>query len=158
MREAIGQHVLIDFWGCGRRADDARQIRAAMREAVGAMGATLLDLQVHRFFPHGLTAVAVLSESHLALHSWPEEDYVAIDVFTCGRTVRAEAGLAVLRRCLKPTKISRRRIQRGRGRVTTQKNLVDYDRDIVGQTFLSASTPPGSGGRQESLPHGSSHE
>lgn len=110
---AIGQHLLIDCWGCSGRADDAQAVRAAMLEAVNAMAGTLLELNVHRFSPQGLTAVAILSESHLALHSWPEEDYVAVDAFTCGGSVSPEAGIEVLRRYLQPAQISQRVVLRG---------------------------------------------
>jgi S-adenosylmethionine decarboxylase proenzyme len=115
--QSVGRHLLVDCWGCGRRADDADGVRTAIQRAVDAMAATLLSLEVHEFSPQGLTAVAILAESHLALHSWPEEDYVAIDAFTCGEAVRAEAGIDLLLDFLEPASVSRRSIARGRSRV-----------------------------------------
>lgn len=119
--DAIGRHLLIDCWGCGQRAADAEAVCRAMHRAVEAMGATLLELKVHCFMPRGLTAVAILAESHLALHSWPEEDYVAIDAFTCGQSVRPDAGLEVLLAYLQPKHLSHSSIGRGRRPVPVQR-------------------------------------
>jgi len=96
-----GQHLVADFWGCRLPADEEGW-RRVIRSAIEAMGVTLLNLEVHMFEPQGMTAVAILAESHLAVHTWPERDYVAIDVFTCGATVRPEAGIDLLRSELEP--------------------------------------------------------
>jgi len=110
---ANGRHLLADWCGCGPAADDADGACRAIRDAVEVMGATLLDLRVHRFSPQGFTAVAMLSESHLAVHSWPEVGYVAIDVFTCGEALHPEAGIDVLQQFFKPEETSLKRIERG---------------------------------------------
>ncbi len=109
----LGQHLVVDCWGCGPQMDDVEAVRQAMAEAVAAMGATLLSLNVHTFQPRGVAAVAVLSESHLAVHTWPEHGYVAIDAFTCGAKVDPEAGVAVLWQFFSPRETSTRRIARG---------------------------------------------
>jgi S-adenosylmethionine decarboxylase len=72
-------------------------VEAAIREGVREIGATLLNLYVHAFSPQGVTGVATLAESHLALHSWPEHGYLAADVFTCGDQVNPQALLEVLK-------------------------------------------------------------
>src|SRR5690606_24625283 len=71
----LGQHVLLDLWDVPA-ADDDQVLEGAIVAAVAAMDATLLDLRLHRFKPQGLTALAMLSESHLAVHTWPEQQYV----------------------------------------------------------------------------------
>ena len=79
------RHVLIDAWGSpAERLDDAEGIRALLERVVDMLGATLLDLSLRRFSPQGVTAVAMLAESHLALHTWPELNYFAADLFYCG--------------------------------------------------------------------------
>ncbi|MDZ4689023.1 MAG: adenosylmethionine decarboxylase, partial [Planctomycetaceae bacterium] len=76
--EHLGQHVIIELWGCQEGViNDAALVKTAMLDAVRAANATLLDINVHMFSPHGVTGVAVLSESHLSVHSWPEYGYVA---------------------------------------------------------------------------------
>lgn len=95
--EHLGQHVIIELWGCNDSINDADLVRTAMIDAVNAANATLLSLNVHTFSPHGVTGVAVLSESHLSVHTWPEHGYVAADVFTCGDTTSPRAAADVLK-------------------------------------------------------------
>jgi S-adenosylmethionine decarboxylase len=79
------RHVLIDAWGSpAERLDDADGIRSLLEQVIDTLGATLLDLSLRRFSPHGVTAVAMLAESHLAVHTWPEQNYFAADLFYCG--------------------------------------------------------------------------
>jgi S-adenosylmethionine decarboxylase len=97
--EHLGQHVIIELWGCQEGViNDAALVKTAMLDAVRAANATLLDINVHMFSPHGVTGVAVLSESHLSVHSWPEYGYVAADVFTCGNTTKPQAAADTLKR------------------------------------------------------------
>lgn len=79
-----GSHLLVDMWG-GRRLDDLVFIEATLRRCAEACGATLLHIQLHHFAENnGVTGVAMLSESHITLHTWPEFDYAAFDIFMCG--------------------------------------------------------------------------
>ena len=78
-----GVHITVDLWDADH-LDDEHVVETALRRAARDCGATLLDLFVHRFRPQGLTAVAVLGESHISIHSWPELRYAALDIFTCG--------------------------------------------------------------------------
>ncbi|MBM4075141.1 MAG: adenosylmethionine decarboxylase [Planctomycetes bacterium] len=94
--EHLGRHVIIELWGCGDVINDVERVRGAMLDAVEAANATLLNLYVHGFSPQGVTGVAVLSESHLSIHTWPEFGYVAADVFTCGDTTKPQAAARVL--------------------------------------------------------------
>ena len=83
-RVFAGTHLLIDFWGASR-LDDLDHIKEALREAVLAAGATLLHIHLHHFSPNGgVSGVAVLAESHISVHTWPERGYAAFDVFMCG--------------------------------------------------------------------------
>jgi len=79
-----GQHLLIDFWGA-RHLTDLSRIEKALREAAEACGATILKLMLHGFGEgSGITGVAILAESHISIHTWPELDYAALDIFMCG--------------------------------------------------------------------------
>ena len=111
--EHLGRHVIIELWGCGEAINDASLVERAMRRAVDAANATLLDLFVHEFSPQGVTAVAVLAESHLSIHTWPEYGYVAADVFTCGNTTKPEAAAEVLRQAFAATTADIRELERG---------------------------------------------
>lgn len=94
--EHLGRHVIIELWGCSQSINDAEHVKTAMLNAVKAANATLLNIYVHTFSPQGVTGVAVLSESHLSIHTWPEHGYVAADVFTCGETTKPHAAAQVL--------------------------------------------------------------
>ncbi len=82
--DAAGTHLLIDLWGA-TALDQMETVRRALLDATAACGATLVDLKLHGFAPsNGITGVALLAESHISIHSWPEHGYAAIDVFVCG--------------------------------------------------------------------------
>ncbi len=87
---APGTHLLVDYWKIAQdqRIDKLRDVAAieqAFKKAVSACGATLLNIQLHSFGEGaGVTGVAILAESHMSIHTWPEIDYVAVDIFMCG--------------------------------------------------------------------------
>ena len=96
-----GHHLIIDLWEA-EGLDDTARIEAAMREAVKAAGATLLHIHLHTFTPNGgVSGVAVLAESHISVHTWPEKGYAAFDVFMCGDAEPKKA-LKVLERAFAP--------------------------------------------------------
>jgi S-adenosylmethionine decarboxylase len=79
-----GSHLIVDLWD-GEHLDDLEVIELALRRAVEAAGATLLHLHLHEFASSGgVSGVAVLAESHISIHTWPERGYAALDVFMCG--------------------------------------------------------------------------
>lgn len=79
-----GTHLIIDLWGA-TNLDDPDHIDAVLREAALATGATILHGHFHHFSPNGgVSGVLVLAESHVSIHSWPERDYAALDIFVCG--------------------------------------------------------------------------
>lgn len=79
----LGRHIIAEFWDC-ENAQSETGLAEAIEQAVRSARATLLDLKIRRFYPQGYSAIALLAESHLSLHAWPELGYVALDVFTCG--------------------------------------------------------------------------
>ncbi len=77
-------HLLIDYWGA-QHLQDITAIETAFKHAIAACGATLLHIQLHSFGEgSGVTGVAILAESHMSIHTWPEIDYLAMDIFMCG--------------------------------------------------------------------------
>ena len=79
-----GSHLIIDLWDA-EYLDDIGVVELAIRRAIKAAGATLVHLHLHEFQPSGgVSGVAVLAESHISIHTWPERDYAAVDVFMCG--------------------------------------------------------------------------
>ncbi|MEX3015195.1 adenosylmethionine decarboxylase [Gymnodinialimonas hymeniacidonis] len=80
-----GTHLIVDLHGASHLNDRAF-IEQALRDATEATGATLLSLHSHHFSPQGVTAMAILAESHISCHTWPEIGYAAFDIFMCGET------------------------------------------------------------------------
>ncbi|WP_343031200.1 adenosylmethionine decarboxylase [Roseospira navarrensis] len=79
-----GRHLILDLWDA-KGIDDLERVEQAMREAVRVAGATLLHIHLHHFSPNGgVSGVAVLAESHISIHTWPECGYAALDIFMCG--------------------------------------------------------------------------
>jgi len=107
-----GQHLIIDLWGC-QNLDDLKIVEEALRDSVTAIGATLLNIDLHHFEPNGgISGVAVLAESHMSIHSWPEKGYAALDVFVCG-DCNPHRALPVLRRAFLPSQVQVTEMKRG---------------------------------------------
>jgi len=93
----VGTHCLLELRGCDTRLlNDQAFVESALADAASASGATLLNTMSHRFEPQGVTAIALLAESHLSIHTWPELGYAAVDLFTCGTCCDPQAGCRVL--------------------------------------------------------------
>ncbi len=107
-----GLHIIIDFWEA-TNLQDCEYIKKALTEAAAQCDAKVLDIKLHSFGDGaGVTGVALLAESHISIHTWPETGFVALDVFMCGNC-NPEIALPILRNAFKPKKESIHRIQRG---------------------------------------------
>lgn len=84
----LGRHILVEFYGCDPSImNDVAMIEQYMVEAAKEAQATVVNSTFHHFSPYGVSGVVVIEESHLAIHTWPEFGYAAVDVFTCGDSV-----------------------------------------------------------------------
>jgi len=106
-----GVHLIIDLHGaCG--LDDIDLIEATLRRCVDVAQATLLHIHLHHFHPNGVSGVAVLAESHISIHTWPDAGYAALDVFMCGKA-DPDACVPVLREAFKAERVEVNEILRG---------------------------------------------
>ena len=81
----IGTHCIVELYGCPPELlDDHEFVKGAVREATDYGLATLMGEVSHHFEPQGVTALGLLAESHISIHTWPEHGYAAADIFTCG--------------------------------------------------------------------------
>jgi S-adenosylmethionine decarboxylase len=102
--EFAGTHLLIDFWGA-QNLSDLDLMEARFRECVEVCGATLLHIHMHHFTPNGgISGVAVLAESHISVHTWPERGYAAFDIFMCG-DAQPEKAVPILKAAFKPSRV-----------------------------------------------------
>ena len=99
--EALGRHLLAEYTDCDpERLADLDHITTAMLAAAEAAGATIVGHSFHRFQPWGVSGVVIISESHLAIHTWPEHRYAAVDLFTCGGSVDPWQAFELLKEAL----------------------------------------------------------
>jgi S-adenosylmethionine decarboxylase len=99
-----GTHLIIDLVRA-ERLDDLEHIEHTLRRCVEVAGATLLHIHLHHFTPNGgVSGVAVLAESHISIHSWPEYGFAALDIFMCGAT-DPRAAIGVLKEAFSPRRV-----------------------------------------------------
>lgn len=107
-----GSHLIADFWEA-ENLGDREIMEAALIRAVEAAGATLLHIHLHRFSDGGgVSGVAVLAESHISVHTWPERAYAAFDIFMCG-DAEPDKALTVLRETFRPKRVVAAQHKRG---------------------------------------------
>jgi S-adenosylmethionine decarboxylase len=106
-----GVHLIVDLHGA-KRLDDIEHIEATLRRCVEAARATLLHIHLHHFQPSGVSGVAVLAESHISIHTWPEAGYAALDVFMCG-TADPDMCIPVLREAFSAERVGVNELLRG---------------------------------------------
>lgn len=95
---SLGRHILVEFHGCsGEILNDVPRIEGSMLKAAKESGATIISSVFHHFSPFGVSGVVVIQESHLAIHTWPEYRYAAVDLFTCGYSVNPWTSYEVLK-------------------------------------------------------------
>lgn len=100
---SVGNHCILELYDCPRELlNDALLIQKVLQEAAKTAQATLLHLTLHQFHPQGITALALLAESHISIHTWPEIGYAAIDVFTCGQRTKPEKACQYLVKIFRP--------------------------------------------------------
>ena len=90
---SVGRHCILELYDCpSALLDDQSFVQQTLKQAANIAKSTLLGELSHKFEPQGVTALVLLAESHISIHTWPESGYAAVDVFTCGEhTLPAEA-------------------------------------------------------------------
>jgi len=112
--QSLGRHVLAELYGCKFEVlNDIKQVEDIMVNAALEAGAEIREFVFHKFSPQGISGVVVISESHLAIHTWPELGYAAVDVFTCGDKVNPWDACNYLEAMFGATDIKASEVQRG---------------------------------------------
>ena len=107
------KHLLLDLYRCDyAKLNDESFLRCALNRASKLAKATVLNLISNKFEPQGVTAIALLAESHISIHTWPESSYSAVDIFTCGQNMMPELASLYLIEALKAEEHSLRVIER----------------------------------------------
>ena len=107
------KHLLLELYRCDyEKLNDESFLRCILNRAAKLANATVLNLISHKFEPQGVTAIALLAESHISIHTWPESNYSAIDIFTCGQNMLPELASKYLLEALNAKEHSLRIIER----------------------------------------------
>ena len=113
LTDVVGKHCILELYECDElKLNDEAFVRTTITTAAKLAGATLLNLITHRFEPQGVTGLALLAESHISIHTWPENGYAAVDVFTCGDHTMPERACEILRKELLAQRFSLKSFRR----------------------------------------------
>ena len=111
--DTSGRHCILELYDCDKsKLNDEAGIRTVLTLAAKLSGAKLLNLITHKFEPQGVTGLALLAESHISIHTWPENSYAAVDVFTCGDHAMPEKACEFLCKELRSQRSSLNNLQR----------------------------------------------
>ena len=107
------KHLLLELYRCdSEKLNDESFLRCILNKSAKLAKATVLNLVSNKFEPQGVTAIALLAESHISIHTWPESNYSAVDIFTCGKTMMPELASQYLIEALRAGEHSLRVIER----------------------------------------------
>ena len=112
--KALGQHLILELYGCNKAAlSSVARVQEIMLKAARAADATIIDSIFHTFKPYGVSGVVVISQSHFAIHTWPEHRYASADLFTCGDTIKTWNAFNTVKRLFKASRFSIVKMERG---------------------------------------------
>ena len=111
---ALGWHIIAEFEQCKTaNIDDVAHVEKHLNQAARIAGATIVKSIFHQFAPQGVSGVVVIEESHFAIHTWPEHQYAAVDMFTCSDKMDHQKALAYLKEQFSCGKLNFQVIKRG---------------------------------------------
>ncbi len=129
---ALGRHILVEFFGCSSEIlNDVPSIEGSMVDAAKEALSTVINSTFHHFSPYGVSGVVVIQESHLAIHTWPEFQYAAVDIFTCGDTINPWIAYDFLKKAFEAKHGSAMEISRGQIDLLERVDFdINADRDM----------------------------
>lgn len=130
--EALGRQILVEYYNCNdARLNDVAFIEKSMISAVKESKATIISHSFHKFSPHGVSGVIVIAESHVTIHTWPEYEYAAVDIFTCGETIDPWIIQEMLKASFESENVSSMEMKRGMFKVPEGHKLLFKPGQIV---------------------------
>jgi len=112
--KALGRHIIAELSQCNPDAlRSLTKVKRSMVEAAKRANAEIREIKFHRFSPEGVSGVIIIAESHLAIHTWPENEYAAFDIYTCGDTTNPEKAYQYLIEVFEAKKVVITTIERG---------------------------------------------
>jgi len=124
--DTMGRHVIAELWGCdAAKLNDLQGVERIMVNAALEAGAEVREVAFHKFAPHGVSGVVIISESHLTIHSFPEHGYASIDVYTCGDRIDPNVACDYITEALRATTRESVQVARGMGPVVVPQQKVE---------------------------------
>ncbi len=123
--EALGRQILVEFYDCdSSKINNVDFIEQSMIDGTLKAQATIISHNFHKFSPYGVSGVVVIAESHVAIHTWPEYNYAAVDIFTCGDTINPWVIQEYLKEAFESKNISSMEMKRGLFKVPQGEKLL----------------------------------
>jgi S-adenosylmethionine decarboxylase len=123
--EALGKQILVEFYDCDQaKINDVTYVENSLIQATKDANATIISHNFHKFSPYGVSGVVVIAESHVAIHTWPEYNYAAVDIFTCGDTIDPWAIQEKLKELFESKNVSSMEMKRGLFKVPKGQKLL----------------------------------
>lgn len=144
-KKSLGEHLLADFYDCNKNIlENVQLIKSYMHEAAIRANASIVTEEFHHFNPWGVSGAIIIKESHLTIHSWPEYGYAAVDIFTCGDSLKLWSALEYLQEKLECGNMDYNDIGRGRirnGKISSSygEEAMNTIRQITEADFLSVA-------------------
>ena len=112
--DALGYHILLELYGCDASVlNDTARVKEILTKAALLAGARIVGSAFHHFNPHGVSGVVIIAESHFSVHTWPEHEYAAIDIFTCGEDLKPDVACEYMTAQLKAKNSTMVEMKRG---------------------------------------------
>jgi S-adenosylmethionine decarboxylase proenzyme len=123
--KALGRQILVEFYDCDSDIiNEVDAIEGILLEGTRKSGATIISHNFHKFSPHGVSGMVVIAESHVAIHTWPEYGYAAVDIFTCGENIDPWIIQEHLREQFESANVSSMELKRGLFKVQPGEELL----------------------------------
>jgi S-adenosylmethionine decarboxylase len=110
----FGDHYLVDLYNCDAELiGAAKPTEEALLSAAKRCGSTIIEYHFHQFSPHGVSGVILIAESHFSVHTWPEDGFVAVDIFTSGDVMQPEVAIKILEEAFSAGRVNVKKVTRG---------------------------------------------
>ena len=125
MKKSLGYQLQVDFYNCNPAIiNNLSAIKNILEEGANKMNLSIVKTIIHEFSPIGISGVVVIEESHIAIHTWPEHNYVALDFFTCNKSYPLDNGITWIQQQFEASNVEKKEGQRGlMDKITSEKCL-----------------------------------
>jgi len=109
----LGQHLILEFYKCNSVINNLKKLSPALEKIVKNSGGRILETAYHKFKPQGISGIMIIAESHVAIHTWPEHKFAAVDVFTCSENMNLDYIVKELKKLFETKNVIIAKLNRG---------------------------------------------